>query len=303
MVCPPAPIEKGTDRATLPRAACAIIDGVDELADCLRHWRDRLDPAEVGLPAGRRRAPGLRREEVARLAGVSVDYLSRLEQGRAHNPSASVLGALARTLRLTRDERAHLFRVAGHAEPQAGRIDQHITPGVQRILDRLADVPVMVVDAAWEIVALNPLATALLGDVTAGGPRERNILWRHFTGGRSRLVRTDEQEAASEAASVADLRAAAGRYPDDERLRRLIADLRGASPRFAELWSRTSVGRRASSRKTFRHPEVGLVTLDCDVLTVQDSDLRLVVYTAAPGSPDANALALLGAVGLQTFAG
>src|SRR5689334_12734189 len=140
MVCPPAPIEKRTDRATLRRAACAIIDGVNELADCLRHWRDRLDPAELGLPAGRRRAPGLRREEVARLAGVSVDYLSRLEQGRAHNPSASVLGALARTLRLTHDERAHLFRVAGHAEPQAGRIDRHITPGVQRILDRLADV-------------------------------------------------------------------------------------------------------------------------------------------------------------------
>jgi transcriptional regulator with XRE-family HTH domain len=165
--------EKGTDRATLRRRACAIIAGVDELADCLRHWRDRLDPAELGLPAGRRRAPGLRREEVARLAGVSVDYLSRLEQGRAANPSPSVLAALARTLRLTHEERAHLFRVAGHVETEARRIDRHITPGVQRILDRLADVPVMVVDAAWEIVALNPLATALLGDLSAGSPRER----------------------------------------------------------------------------------------------------------------------------------
>jgi transcriptional regulator with XRE-family HTH domain len=297
------PGEKRTDRATLRPRACAIIDGVDELADCLRHWRDRLDPAELGLPAGRRRAPGLRREEVARLAGVSVDYLARLEQGRAANPSPSVLAALARTLRLTHEERAHLFRVAGHVEPEAGRIDRHITPGVQRILDRLADVPVMVVDAAWDIVALNPLATALLGDPGAGNARERNILWRHFTGARSRLVRSSEDEAASEVDSVADLRAAAGRYPEDERLQRLIADLREASPRFAELWEHPAVARRASSRKTFAHPEVGLVTLDCDVLTVQDSDLRLVVYTAAPGSPDANALALLGAVGLQTFAG
>jgi transcriptional regulator with XRE-family HTH domain len=303
IVAPLRPGEKGTDRATFRPRECAIIEGVDELADCLRHWRDRLDPAELGLPAGRRRAPGLRREEVARLAGVAVDYLSRLEQGRAANPSPSVLAALARTLRLTHEERAHLVRAAGQAEPQAGRIDRHITPGVQRILDRLADVPVMVVDAAWEIVALNPLATALLGDLSAGNARERNILWRHFTGARSRLVRSSEDAAASEADSVADLRAAAGRYPEDERLQRLIADLREASPRFAELWEHPAVARRASSRKTFQHPEVGLVTLDCDVLTVQDSDLRLVVYTAAPGSPDANALALLGAVGLQTFAG
>jgi hypothetical protein len=228
---------------------------------------------------------------------VSVDYLARLEQGRAAHPSPSVLAALARTLRLTREERAHLFRVAGHAEPGAGHIDRHMTPGVQRILDRLADVPVMVIDAAWEIVALNPLATALLGDLSA----EPNVLRRHFNGMGSRLVRAAKDDAAFEADAVADLREAAGRYSEDERLRALVEDLRAASPRFAELWSRPAVAPRAASRKTFEHPEVGLVTLDCDVLTVQDSDLRLVVYTAAPGSADANALALLAAVGLQTF--
>jgi transcriptional regulator with XRE-family HTH domain len=281
----------------MPRPPYAIIERMDELAACLRQWRDRLDPAEVGLPAGRRRAPGLRREEVAQLAGVSVDYLARLEQGRASNPSPSVLASLARTLRLTREERAHLFRVAGHAEPASGHIDRHLTPGVQRILDRLGDVPVMVVDAAWEIVALNPLATALLGDLSD----EPNLLRRHFSGLRTRLVRATKDDAAFEAEAVADLREAAGRYAEDERLRRLIADLRAGSPRFDELWSRPAVARRAASRKTFAHPEVGIVTLDCDVLTVQDSELRLVVYTAAPGSPDANALALLGAVGLQTF--
>ena len=274
----------------------------DELARCLRSWRDRLSPAAAGLPAGgARRAPGLRREEVAGLAGVSVDYLARLEQGRAGHPSPSVLAALARALRLTDDERAHLFRVGGQAEPAAGRIDRHLTPGVQRVLDRLADVPVMVIDASWQVVAANPLATALVGDSSGRPARERNILWRHFTGEPTRLVRAPDEDAAMEVEAVADLHEAVGRHPDDEELRALVDDLRAVSPRFAELWEQRPVGGRAASRKTFRHPEVGLITLDCDVLTVRDSDLRLIVYTAAPGSPDAGALALLGAVGLQSF--
>jgi transcriptional regulator with XRE-family HTH domain len=274
----------------------------DELAGCLRSWRDRLTPAEVGLPAGgHRRAPGLRREEVAQLAGLSVDYLARLEQGRASNPSPSVLAPLARALRLSDDERDHLFRVAGHAEPAAGRISRHVTPGVQRVLDRLADVPVAVVDASWQLIAANPLATALMGDLSGEPPRMRNILWRHFTGVPSRVVRDPEEDDAMEAEAVADLREAFGRYPDDEPLRELVDDLLRVSPRFAELWERRAVGGRAASRKTFEHPEIGSLTLDCDVLTVRGSDLRLVVYTAPPGSPDADALALLDAVGLQSF--
>src|SRR3954462_12934077 len=132
---------------------------MDELGSCVRSWRDRLDPADVGLNASsRRRGPGLRREEVARLAGLSVDSLARLEQGRASAPSPSVLAPLASALRLTEDERAHLFRVAGHAPPGAGAIDRRITPGIQRVLDRLGDVPVIVVDAAWDVIAMNPLA-------------------------------------------------------------------------------------------------------------------------------------------------
>ncbi|HWM07702.1 MAG TPA: helix-turn-helix transcriptional regulator [Solirubrobacteraceae bacterium] len=274
----------------------------DELAGCLRVWRDRLRPGDAGLPSGeRRRAPGLRREEVAQLAGLSVDYLTRLEQGRATNPSPSVLAPLARALRLSDDERDHLYRVAGHAEPRAGRIDRHITPGVQRVLDRLADVPVLVVDAAWHVVAANRLATALLGDLSGEPPRMRNILWRHFSGAASRVARSTEEEAAAEAESVADLRDALGRYPDDEGLRSLVDDLLRASPRFAELWEKRAVERRMASRKTFVHPEIGRITLDCDVLTVQGSELRLVVYTAPPGSPDAAALELLDAVGLQAF--
>jgi transcriptional regulator with XRE-family HTH domain len=274
----------------------------DELAGCLRSWRDRLRPADVGLPAGgHRRAPGLRREEVAQLAGLSVDYLARLEQGRASNPSPSVLAPLARTLRLTDEERDHLFRVAGHAEPGAGRINRHLTPGVQRVLDRLGDVPVIVLDASGQVIAANPLATALTGDLSAEPPRMRNIVWRHFTGVPSRIVRRPDDDREMEVATVADLRDALGRYPADEPLRELVEDLLRVSPRFAELWEQRAVARRPASRKTFDHPEVGRLTLDCDVLTVQGSDLRLVVYTAPPGSPDAEALALLDAVGLQAF--
>jgi transcriptional regulator with XRE-family HTH domain len=275
-----------------------------ELAACLRSWRDRVAPAEVGVPVGAlRRAPGLRREEVAQLAGVSVDYLSRLEQGRASNPSASVLGALARALRLSDAERAHLFRLAGHAEPDRGRIGRHLTPGAQRVLDRLADVPVVVLDAAWQIVAVNALAAALIGDPSGLPARERNIVWRHFTGLPSRFVRTPQEDARLEVEAVADLHEALGRHPDDDELRALIDDLRRVSPRFAELWEQRPVARRVASRKTIDHPEVGRITLDCDVLTVGGSELRLIVYSAAPGSDDAGRLALLGAIGLQTFSG
>ena len=273
----------------------------DELAASLRAWRDRLSPAEAGLPAGgSRRAPGLRREEVAQLAGLSLDYLARLEQGRASNPSPSVLAALARALRLTDPERDHLYRAAGQAPP-AGRMSRHVTPGVQRVLDRLADVPVLVLDAAWHVVAANPLAAALLGDLSGEPLRDRNILWRHFTGRPSRIVRAPEEDAALEAEAVADVHEALGRYPDDPDLRTLIADLREVSPRFAELWEQRPVARRAADRKTIEHPEIGRLTLDCDVLTVAGSDLRLVVYTAPAGSREAEALALLGAIGLQTF--
>jgi transcriptional regulator with XRE-family HTH domain len=274
-----------------------------ELASCLRTWRDRLTPAEAGLPAGgTRRAPGLRREEVAHLAGLSVDYLARLEQGRATNPSPSVLAPLARALRLSTEERDHLYRVAGHAAPADGEMNRHLTPGVQRMLDRLGDVPVTVIDAAWTVVATNPLATALVGDVSGEDERGRNVAWRHFTGGKSRVVRSDEETAQMEAECVADLHDAVGRFPRDERLRSLVDDLLAASPRFAALWEAHPVSRHGAARKTFDHPEIGRVTLDCDHLAVEGTDLRLIVYTAAPGSPDANALALLGAVGLQSFA-
>src|SRR3954452_20247791 len=142
---------------------------MDDLAASLRAWRDRLTPAEAGLRAhhGRRRAPGLRRQEGPELAGLSVGYLTRLEQGRATHPSPLVLRALARALRLTADEEQALFRLAGQVPHGGGRIKRQHTPGVQRMLDRLDDLPVLVNDAAWELVATNALGAALIGDPSA----------------------------------------------------------------------------------------------------------------------------------------
>ncbi|WP_456844638.1 MmyB family transcriptional regulator, partial [Cellulomonas sp. P5_C6] len=149
-----------------------------ELAQVLRRARTALSPQDVGLPAGsRRRVPGLRREEVAQLAGVSVDYVVRLEQGRGPHPSPQVLAALARALRMDDDARAELFHLAGNAPPLPGRIDEHVRPSVQRLLDRLDDLPTMVLSARGDILAWNAMASALLGDWSLLPRRQRNIIW------------------------------------------------------------------------------------------------------------------------------
>jgi transcriptional regulator with XRE-family HTH domain len=273
-----------------------------ELGAALRGWRDRVAPAEAGLPAGRaRRAPGLRREELALLAGVSADYIIRLEQGRATAPSAQVLGALSRGLRLTREEQDHLFRLAGQAPPRTGHITAQLTPSVQRLLDQLTGVPVSVNDAGWNTIAWNALWAALIGDPSAKTGRDRNVLWRYFTGQQARVVRTAEEEARFEQSAVADLRSATARYPDDKGLRQLVADLRAASPRFATLWESRIVGTHRESHKTFDHPDIGLITVDCDVLTVDGSDLRIVAYTAPAGSEAAEKLRLLSVIGTQVL--
>ena len=208
-----------------------------ELGAALRAWRDRLAPADAGLPDhGARRAPGLRREELALLAGMSADYVTRLEQGRASAPSVQVLTALARALRLTGAEREHLFVLAGQPLPGPGIMPAHLTPGLQRLLDQLSGIPVSVNDASWTLLAWNPLWAALVGDPAGSRGRDRNVLWRHFTGAPGRVTHTPEDEPRFEASAVADLRAAAARYPRDAGLRQLVADLRAASPRFAQLW-------------------------------------------------------------------
>ncbi|MFG1709280.1 helix-turn-helix transcriptional regulator [Nonomuraea sp. M3C6] len=275
-----------------------------EFGRAVRRWRDRVSPEAAGLPAGgHRRAAGLRREELALLAGISVDYVTRLEQGRASNPSAQVVEALARALRLSPAERAHLFRLAGLAPPGPETVPAYITPSVQRLLDRLTGTPVAVYDASWTLLTANPPYAALMGDPSGWRGNQRNGVWRNFLGEGSRVRQTPQSRRAFEAALVADLRVAAGRYPADQRLRRLVAELRAGSDRFAELWDSGAVGRHEAARKTIDHPLVGPLTLDCDVLTVAGSDLRIMIYTAEPGTGDAERLALLTVLGTQALSG
>ncbi|MBF8189793.1 helix-turn-helix domain-containing protein [Nonomuraea sp. K274] len=269
-----------------------------ELPRALRSWRDRVSPADVGLPdVGLRRTTGLRREELAALAGLSVDYLVRLEQGRARNPSTQVLAALARALRLSAAERDLLYRVAGVQPPPTGVVPRRIGPSTARILDRLVDTPVAVFTASWDLVHANPLWNALLGVTEAATSRHGNLVRRHFMGVPSPVVHTAEEHDRFGRELIGDLRRASATYPDDRELSAMVADLRDTSPTFAKQWDDFAVMPRTAERKTIDSPAVGLVTLDCDVLATLDSDLRIVVYTARPHSEDAGKLDLLRVAG------
>lgn len=270
------------------------------LGALLRSWRARILPAEVGLPfrEGSRKTPGLRREEVAWLAGVSPDYVKRLEQGRAH-PSGAVLRALARTLRLSDVEYELACRLAGHAAEHRTQVPQHIGPSVQRMLDRLSDTPVAVFDASWTLLDGNELWAALTGDSAGRGGRSANLVWRMFGGVTGRVRHADLR--AFKASLVADLRDVATRYPADRDLAGMIAALRAQNPDFAQLWERGGVGHHGNERKTIVHPDVGEIELDCDVLSVHGTDLRIIVFTAPPRSAAADQLQLLRALGTETM--
>jgi transcriptional regulator with XRE-family HTH domain len=273
---------------------------MDEFAGVLRAWRDRVTPEQAGLAPGLgRRTPGLRREELALLAGVSVDYIVRLEQGRARNPSPQLLTALARALRLDDRERDHLFRVAGAAVPSRGVVPRHIGPSVQRMIDRLDDVPVAVHTAAYELIRWNPLWAALFGDMSGRTGLQRNMVWRYFTNEPLQVTHEPDEEEAFANDLVGHLRTASGLYPDDPEIPSLVARLTKVSPDFARRWSEAPVGELRSSRKTVHTALVGDVTLDCDMLTAGPNDLLLVVMTAEPGSEDERKLDLLRVVGLQ----
>ena len=268
------------------------------LGAMIRAWRQRVNPADVGLPGGRgeRRTPGLRREELAWLAGVSPDYVKRVEQGRAH-PSSDVVRALARALRVTREEYDLLARLAGHASSTGARVPQHITPGVQRMADRLGDVPLAIYDVTWTLLTANPPWSGLFGDPDAAQGRARNLVWLHFTGAVSGVRHTDLDR--HESSLVADLRDAAVRYPKDPELAAMVDALLRISDRFAGFWALPTVARHGGQRKTITSRVVGEITLDCDVLTVHDADLRILMFTAAPHTPDADKLDVLNVVGLQ----
>jgi transcriptional regulator with XRE-family HTH domain len=178
-----------------------------EFGRTVRQWRDRVTPTAVGVPVGRRRrASGLRREELAALAGISVDYLTRLEQGRATSPSVQVVEALARALRISDAERDLLFRLAGHAAPGLDLVSSRITASVQRLLDRLANTPVAVYDATWTLLVANAPYDALMGQTTTWRGNERNSVWRNLIGPGTRAVHQPKEQAQFEARVVADLR-------------------------------------------------------------------------------------------------
>jgi transcriptional regulator with XRE-family HTH domain len=299
------PSDRGTASTTQKppvRARLVEVQAGDGIGSYIQAWRRRLQPVDVGLPAGStRRTRGLRREELASLAGISVDYLVRLEQGRATNPSTQVLAALSRALRLTTVERDYFYTLAGQAPPKRSAMTNHVPPSVQRLVDRLTDLPVAVYDPAWTIITWNAAWAGLMGDPSAVSGRDRNLIWRTFSGASTRVRKNDAELDDFETNAVADLRRAVGTYPDDPKLRQLVEELRQTSPRFAKMWAERAVDTTGSNRKTVVHPEVGPITLDCDVLTVAGSDLRLVVYTAEPSSPDADRLRLVQVIGLQTL--
>jgi transcriptional regulator with XRE-family HTH domain len=256
-----------------------------ELGTALRAWRERTGPADVGLPVGRdRRVPGLRREELALLVGISVDYLVQLEQGRAANPSAQVLTAFAHALRLNPVERDLIYRLAGSVAPPSGSVPRDVPPGVQVMIDRMSDTPLAVFTAASDAVQWNPLWGELFGNPTELNARAHNLIWGHFAAtepvGTSRIKRDAAHTDAFERRMVFDLRRAAERYPDDRAVAELISGLREANSRFAELWARYETSPSGRSRKTVVHTELGDISLDCDILRIELADLAATVSSA-----------------------
>ncbi|MDJ1135126.1 helix-turn-helix transcriptional regulator [Streptomyces iconiensis] len=277
-----------------------------DFAALLRAWRDRLSPADAGFTmSDRRRAPGLRREKLAQLAGLSVDYVLRLEQGRAKNPSAQVVGALARALQLSRAERDQLCRGAELLPPQDGKVSTHVPPGIQRLAARLGDVPIGVFTADWTLVWWNTTWSALHGGPAVLPSAERNLARALFGDGAAHAsmlpVQSERGYDAFAESIVADLKDAVSRYPRDAQLDRLVQELRETSGAFARHWAtQTAAAQHTTDRKTIRHPEIGDILLDCDVLIVPGADLRMVTYTAASGSVEAGKLDLLRVTGGRT---
>ncbi|GCD41225.1 helix-turn-helix domain-containing protein [Streptomyces paromomycinus] len=279
------------------------MDTTAELGNFLRTRRARLQPEDVGLVSygARRRVPGLRREELAQLAGVSVAYYTRLEQGQSHNASDGVLDALARALRLSPDERAHLRDLARPARARrrpAVRPDK-ARPGTLQLLAALGEVPAVALDRRFEVLAWNPAGHALLAGHldfdSPGRPLDRpNTQRLLFLDPHTRELYPDREAETRRA--VAALRMAAGQHPDDQQLAGLIGELSMKSAEFSALWTRHAVSNCSFGVKSFHHPLVGAMELDFEMLQTPDaSGQSLLMFTARAGSPSEAALRLLAA--------
>jgi len=271
-----------------------------QLADFLRTRREALNPEDVGLPRGsRRRTSGLRREEIAALCGMSVDYYGRIEQQRGPHPSEQMLAALALGLRLSLDERDHLFRLGGFFAPRRVRRDEHIDAGIMRILDRLSDTPAMVVSGAGETLLQTRQAVALFGDDTRHQGMARSSVYRWYTDPSCRSVYPEEDHAARGRDFTADLRHAYARDGKESRAAEIVEALLKSSVEFREVWAEHEVARRHSKTKRIFHPQVGLMEIHCQVLYDRDQSQGLLVFTATPGSESAERLHLLTVLGAQ----
>ncbi|TFV56625.1 XRE family transcriptional regulator [Mycobacterium sp. PS03-16] len=267
-----------------------------QLADFLRTRRSALAPEDVGLPPGsRRRIPGLRREEVARLAMISTDYYCRMEQQRGPQPSVEVLASLARALRLSLDERDHLFRLAGHNAPARTYVSEHVSPATMRILDRLQDTPAQVMSALAETLVQTPAARALLGDQTSHRGHARSVVYRWFTDEASREVYPVEDHAAVARSYVARARFAYARDGAGSRAADIVEDLLKCSAEFAALWQRHDVDAPVELDKRIVHPTLGVLDVQCQVLYDATQLHTLLVFTAEPGTASHEKLAALGA--------
>ena len=280
--------------------------GVDlaELGAFLKSRRDRIRPPDVGLPSGpRRRVPGLRRDEVAQLAGASVDYYIELERGSGAQPSEQMLAALARALRLTLDERNHLYYLAGRPVPQPGGAASHVHPGMLGLLDRLAGTPARVITDLHVVLLQNPLAVALLGPAPTGtGPRA-SFVYRWFTDPASRAIYPVQDQDRHAQNFVADLRAAVARRGGrDEEANGLVADLLRRSPEFAEIWNRHDVAVRRLDTKRIVHPALGVIDVNCLNLLSEDGRQRLLWFSPVPGTDAVEKLELLSVLGTQNLA-
>jgi transcriptional regulator with XRE-family HTH domain len=271
-----------------------------QLADFLRRRREQLTPTEIGLAPGlRRRTPGLRREEVAQLAAISTDYLARLEQSRGPQPSSQVLASLARALRLTDDERDHLYYLAGRTPPASRRTNAHVSPGLLHVLDHLTDSAAMVVSDLGETLVQNRVSIALTGDESMREGLSRYLIWRWFTDPVMRTRVPEEDWPVQSRTLVADLRATAARRHGEPDVVDLVEQLTDASDEFTTLWNEHEVAVRRADGKRVIHPEVGLLDLLCEVLVRAEGDQHLVVVFPRPGTDAREKLDLLRVIATQ----
>ncbi|HET6295381.1 MAG TPA: helix-turn-helix transcriptional regulator [Kribbella sp.] len=272
------------------------------LAEFLRSRREALQPEDVGMPRGqRRRTPGLRREELAVLSGMSTDYYSRIERGAGPQPSEQMIAAIARALHLTLDERDHLFTLSGYTAPGRGLRAEHVNPGMMRVLDRLDDTAAQVVSSLGVTLLQTPLAVALLGDQMGYTGHARSLVYRWFTDLDSRRIYPEEDHEHHGRVYTAQLRAAVTREGPRSQVAHLAEILRAECQEFAEFWAGHEIGLSYTDQKRFIHPEVGELSLHCQLLIDPDQSQSLVVFTARAGTEDADKLRLLSVIGNQTL--